>query len=101
MCIRDRTEAAAVAVFYAIPVGWFVYKGLNYRILYETFVSTASTTGVVMIMCFGIMIFSRILVMQDLPGIITELLKKVSSNPYVCLLYTSSTWHRAWAFWPE
>lgn len=87
--IFTPTEAAAVAVFYAIPVGWFVYKGLNYRILYETFVSTASTTGVVMIMCFGIMIFSRILVMQDLPGIITELLKKVSSNPYVVLLFVN------------
>lgn len=80
------TESAAIAVFYAIPVGFFIYKKLTLKSLYETFVETASTTGVVLVMIFAIMILSRILVMQDLPGLITELLEDISTNPKVILL---------------
>ena len=41
------TEAAAVAIIYSIPVGFFVYKQLTIKKLYHTFVETASTTGVI------------------------------------------------------
>ncbi len=83
------TESAAVAVFYAIPVGKFIYKRLDRKALYETFVTTASTTGVVMVMIFGMMILSRLLIMQDLPGMITKFLAGVSQNPLVILLFVN------------
>ncbi len=81
------TEAAAAAVFYAIPVGIFLYKKLNKKTLIETFVTTGTTTGVVMVMIFCIMMLSRILVMLDLPGMITTMLYRTSDNPYVVLLF--------------
>ena len=87
--IFTPTESAAIAVFYAIPVGIFIYKKLNAKSLYETFITTASTTGVVMVMIFGMMILSRLLIMQDLPGMITRFLSGISENPNVILLFVN------------
>ena len=83
------TEAAAVAVLYTIPVGFFVYKKLTLRNLYDTLVETAASTGVIMVMIFCIMILSRIYIMEDLPAMITEHLKNFSDNKYVILLCTN------------
>ncbi|MDY2984915.1 MAG: TRAP transporter large permease [Synergistes jonesii] len=83
------TEAAAVAVIYTIPVGFFVYKKLTVRSLYKTLKETASSTGVIMVMIFCIMMLSRIYIMEDLPGMITDALKNLSDNKYVILLGTN------------
>ena len=81
------TESAAIAIFYAIPVGMFVYKKLTMKALYETLVSSATTTGVVMVMIFCIMVLSRIMVMQDLPKLMTEFLRGISEEKYVILMF--------------
>lgn len=80
------TESAVVAIFYAIPVGMFVYKKLTLKALKETFVSSATTTGVVMVMIFCIMVLSRIMVMQELPRVMTEFLYGITDNKNVVLL---------------
>lgn len=83
------TEAAAVAVIYSIPVGFLIYKKLTVKELCDTLIETASTTGVIMVMIFCIMMLSRIYVMEDLPGIITRALKNFSSNTNIILLGTN------------
>lgn len=80
------TESAVVAIFYAIPVGMFVYKKLTLKALKETFVSSATTTGVVMVMIFCIMVLSSIMVMQELPRVMTEFLYGITDNKNVVLL---------------
>lgn len=80
------TESAAIAIFYAVPVGMFVYKKLTWGALYETFVSSATTTGVVMVMIFCIMVLSRIMVMQDLPQLMIAFLRTISNDKNVILL---------------
>lgn len=87
--IFTPTESAAVAVLYAIPVGIFIYKKLDRESLYETFITTASTTGVVMVMIFGMMILSRLLIMQNLPDMIIRFLSGTSGNPKVILLFVN------------
>lgn len=84
--IFTPTEAAAIAVFYAIPVGFFVYKGLTLQKLRQTFIETSTTTGVVMVMIFCIVMLSRIYIMEDIPGILTEILMRVSENKNVILI---------------
>lgn len=84
--IMTPTESAAVAVLYAIPVGMFIYKGLTLESLKATFVETGTTTGVVMVMFFVVMMLSRLFVMEDLPTTIMHLLTSVSSNKLVILL---------------
>ena len=80
------TEAAGIAVLYAIPVGWFVYRGLDRKTFVEALVQTATTTGVVMVMFFTVMIVSRLLVFEDIPGIAQELIFAISENPIVVLI---------------
>ena len=50
--IMTPTEAAAVSVLYAIPVGLFIYCGLTTRGLLEAIAEASTTTGVVMVMFF-------------------------------------------------
>ena len=80
------TEAAAVSVIYSIPVGLWIYKGLNMRTLKDSLIEAGTTTGVIMIMLFSVMIMSRLYVMEDVPSKILNLLTSISDNHFVLLL---------------
>ncbi len=80
------TEAAGIAVLYAIPVGWFIYRGLNRETFVQALVQTATTTGVVMVMFFAVMIVSRLLVFENIPELAQDLIFSISDNPIVVLL---------------
>ena len=80
------TEAAGVAVIYAIPVGFFVYKGLNRQNFWEGMRESATTIGVVMVMVFMVLIVSRFLIFEDIPGLAKTLVFSISDNPIVILL---------------
>ena len=84
--IMTPTEAAGVAVLYAIPVGWFIYRGLNRKTFIEALVESGTTTGVVMVMFFTVMIVSRLLIFEDIPGLAEQLIFSVSANPTVALI---------------
>ena len=83
--IMTPTEAAAVAVLYSIPVGFWIYRGLNRKNFVEVIIETATTTGVVMIMMYCIMMLSRIYVQERLPDLIMNFLTAVSSNRNIIL----------------
>lgn len=84
--IMTPTEAAGIAVLYAIPVGWFIYRGLNRKTFFEAVVHASTTTGVVMVMFFTVMIVSRLLVFEDIPGVMQNLIFSISDNPLVILI---------------
>ncbi len=84
--IMTPTEAAGVAVIYAIPVGFFVYKGLNRENFWQGLRESAITIGVVMVMVFMVLIVSRFLIFEDIPGLAKALVFSVSDNPIVILL---------------
>ncbi len=84
--IMTPTEAAGVAVIYAIPIGFWVYKGLTWAIFVETLKESAVTIGVVMVMIFMVLIVSRFLIFEDIPGMAEDLIFSVSDNPIVILL---------------
>ena len=52
--VMTTTEASALAVLYCIPIGLFVYKGLNWKSLYLIVVECAITTGVIMVMLYSV-----------------------------------------------
>ena len=79
--VMTPTEAAGIAVVYAIPVGFWVYKGLNQKNFTDAIVEAATTTGVVMVMFFMVMIVSRLLVLENIPAGLQELISMVSENP--------------------
>ncbi|WP_240374026.1 TRAP transporter large permease [Bacillus piscicola] len=84
--IMTPTEAAGLAAFYALPLGFFVYKGLTWKKLKSVLVESATTTGVVMVMLFSVMILSRLYIMEDLPSQILNFLFAISENQLVLLL---------------
>ncbi len=84
--IMTPTEGAAVAVVYSIPVGFFVYKGLNKENFMKAFVDAAITTGVIMVMLFGVMMLSRLYIMENLPAKIIGFLTSISSNKIVIMM---------------
>ncbi|WP_342471520.1 TRAP transporter large permease [Metasolibacillus sp. FSL H7-0170] len=84
--IATPTEAAALAVFYAIPVGIWVYKSLKIKSLGTIFLEAATTTGVIMVMLYAIMLFSRIIIMENIPNTIMDILLSISENKFVILL---------------
>lgn len=83
--IMTTTEASAMAVLYAIPVGMFVYKGLKLKNTYEVIVETAVTTGVIMVMLYSVAMLSRLYILEDLPGVLLSVFYAVSSDPLVIM----------------
>lgn len=89
--IMTPTEAAGVAVIYAIPIGFFVYKGLTWKSFLATLQESGVTIGVVMVMIFMVLIVSRFLIFEDIPSMAEDLIFSISDNPIVVLLMINLT----------
>lgn len=89
--IMTPTEAAGVAVIYAIPIGFFVYKGLTWKSFLATLRESGVTIGVVMVMIFMVLIVSRFLIFEDIPRLAEDLIFSISDNPIVVLLMINLT----------
>lgn len=84
--ILTPTEAAALGVIYAIPVGLWIYKKLKVKDIIEVLIEAATITGSIMIMLFAVMLLSRMYIMEDVPGMIIDYLSMISENKIVILL---------------
>lgn len=84
--IMTPTEAAGVAVIYAVPIAIYVYRGLTWKTFFQTMRQGGVTVGVVMVMIFMVLIVSRLLIFEDIPGIAQDLVYSISDNPIVILL---------------
>ena len=84
--IMTPTESAAIAVLYALPVAFWFYRGMDWNGLKEAVIESAATTGSVMVMFFMVMIVSRLLVFEDIPGLAQQLIFSISDNPLAILL---------------
>ena len=84
--VMTPTEAAGVAVIYAIPIGFYIYRGLDRHTFWKAMREASVTIGVVMVMVFMVLIVSRFLIFEDIPGMAKTLVFSVSDNPIVILL---------------
>lgn len=84
--ITTPTEAAAVAVVYAIPVAIYVYREMNWSGLGQVLWRAGQTSGVLMIMIFFASVLGRIWTLENVPQEILESFLSVSENPIVLLL---------------
>ena len=80
------TESAGVATLYCILVGFFLYRTLTIKKLMNSMVSAITTTGVVILMVFFVMILSRLYVMENVPQRLVATLTGVTDNKYLLLL---------------
>lgn len=84
--ILTATEAAAVSVIYAIPVGIFYYKRIRGKELKMALIQAGETAGTIMIMLFSVQILSRLYISENLPKIILGALTSISENKTVILI---------------
>jgi len=80
------TEAAGVAAFYALIVGFFIYRELTIpsflKILYETSV----LTGTILIILAMAHLFGWILAAETVPEIVAKAMTSITKNPILILL---------------
>lgn len=80
------TEAAAIAVFYAFLLIMFVYREVNFSVLWKIICETAQDTAAAMILMGFAFIYSFLVIKSNLPYVLAERLVDVSQNPVVILL---------------
>ena len=79
------TEAGGIGCLYAVIIGVFVYRTLKGKSVFDAFVGTGSSLGSFLIMFPVTLIFSRILVTNGVPDMITGLITGISDNKFVIL----------------
>ena len=77
------TEAAAIAVAYALVVGGLVYRALSWRDLYEVCVRTTRITGVIFLIIASATILGWWMTFNQIPQAIAAAMLSVSSEPMV------------------
>jgi tripartite ATP-independent transporter DctM subunit len=83
--ITTPTEAAAIAVFYALFVGVVVYRALSFTVILEMLIRTARITGVVFFIIASASILGWWLTFMQIPQAITAWFLSMSSNPQVII----------------
>ena len=83
--IFTPTEAAIVATVYALVVGIFIYRTLNFSTLYRSLVDASASSAVVMLVVAFASLFGWVVTVDDLVGKYSSALLALSSNPNVIL----------------
>ena len=85
--IFTPVEASVVAVLYSLMVGFFVTKKLrSLNLLWDSFISAAETSGMVLMVIGVTQLFARFLTMYQVPQNLAKWSMSVSTNPQIILL---------------
>ncbi|MCE8031858.1 TRAP transporter large permease [Billgrantia tianxiuensis] len=84
--IFTPSEAAVVAVNYALLVSLFVYRNLSLADVYRILIRSAITTAVIMLVIATSAVLSWTLSSWQVPGAIAQAVLSLSTNPYVIML---------------
>ena len=87
--IFTPTEAAAVAVFYSLFVGLFIYKDLKIRDIPQVFVRSAVMMAMILFIITNAMLFAFILTTEGIPAAIAEFIISHAVTPWVFLLFVN------------
>jgi tripartite ATP-independent transporter DctM subunit len=84
--IFTPTEAAAVAVLYALVIGFFVYRNISLRDLYTMLCAMTRSSGIAFIVLSTAGIFIWLMTTEQIPQQIAEMVLSVTTNKYLVLL---------------
>jgi len=80
------TEAAIVAVLYALVVGILVYKELTLKSIVKVIVESAIATAAIMVLVGFANIFAYIMSKEQIPQLVATAMLNLTRNPYLLLL---------------
>lgn len=81
--IFTATEAGAVSCLYGLFIGCFVYRTIKLKNIYQVFRDSAYSIATLMMIFPFTFIFSRVMVTNGVPQLITSFITGISSNPNV------------------
>lgn len=85
--LMTPTEAAAVAAFYGLIVGLFIYRELNWRSLLHCCEEAAETSATIIVLMAMATLFGNIMTIEDVPGTIARaILGFTESKIFILLL---------------
>ncbi|WP_408008069.1 TRAP transporter large permease [Pseudalkalibacillus sp. A8] len=84
--IFTPTEAAVVAVFYALFVGLVIYKELNLRLLPKILIDAGVQTAIIMIIVGAASFLSYIITTQRMAQNISDIMLSISDSKIIILL---------------
>ncbi|WP_188624434.1 TRAP transporter large permease, partial [Caldalkalibacillus thermarum] len=85
--IFTPTEAAVVAVVYALLISFTVYRGeLKIKDLPQVFVNATKTTGVVMFLASAAMVTAWVITVAQIPAQLVGILGDITESPLLLLL---------------
>lgn len=80
------TEAGVVAVAYALFIGCFVYRELKLKDIFDSLVSSAKTSSIIMFLAAAAMVSSWIMTIGNIPQIISGVLHPFVEHPTILML---------------
>lgn len=83
--IVTPTEAAAIAVFYALLVGGLIYRAISFNDIIEMLIRTAQITGIVFLIIASASILGWWMTFMQIPQAIAAWFLSVSDNPNVII----------------
>lgn len=84
--VFTATESAAIAVFYALVIGFFVYQRLTLSKLKKVLLESGILIGPILIIIATANLFGWILTAESIPDKIANFIISITSNPYLILL---------------
>lgn len=79
------TEAAVVAVFYALFVGFVVYRELKFKQLYSLLLAAAKTSAVVMFLVAAAQVSAWLIAAANIPTTVADMLLPLVDSPVLLM----------------
>lgn len=82
--IMTPTEAAAIAAFYGLIVGLFLYKEMDFKCLINSCIESCETSAVIIVLMAMATLFGNIMTIEDVPALWPghpELLREQDRHP--------------------
>ena len=79
------TEAAAVAVFYALVIGLFIFRTLKVRYLFDILANTVISSSKLFFIIAGASIVSWVFGIENIPVFVESAFHAVSQNKYILI----------------
>lgn len=80
------TEAAAVAAAYGLIIGFFVYKDLTFKKMYENLADAGVTSSIIILLIVMASIFGRLITLEGVAETVAHFVLTISENKIIILL---------------